>query len=259
MTEKVQTSPAEGQSWSAEGYVTHASFVPQLGARVLDLLAPRPGEQILDLGCGDGKLTLKIAEQGALVVGVDSSPELLASAQGAGLNVSQMDGQSLTFNHEFDAVFTNAALHWMPDLDSVLGGVQRALRARGRFVGEFGGHGNVAAIVTALRGALALKGLAGPDRFPWVFPTVERFRRLLECHNFDVGMIELEPRPTPLPTGVSGWLETFAGPFLHGLGEGEREGVITETLRLLEPSLCDDEGRWTADYVRLRFTATLRD
>ena len=140
----------EAQSWSAEGYATNAGFVPVLGRAVLDLMDPKPGERILDLGCGDGTLTAQIAERGAAVVGVDASPDLLAAAKARGLDARLMDGQRLAFEAEFDAVFSNAALHWMLDQDAVADGVRRALKPGGRFVAECGGHGNIAAIATAL-------------------------------------------------------------------------------------------------------------
>src|SRR5688500_15143750 len=140
----------EAQSWSAEGYARNARFVADLGQPVLELLAPQPGERILDLGCGDGALTTKLVAAGATVVGGDASAELVAAAQALGLDARIADGQALAFEAEFDAVFSNAALHWMKQPDAVIAGVRRALKPGGRFVGEFGGHGNVAAIVTAL-------------------------------------------------------------------------------------------------------------
>jgi SAM-dependent methyltransferase len=245
--------PSPGQRWNAEGYAANARFVADLGAPVLDLLAPRPGEDVLDLGCGDGALTRTLAASGARVIGVDSSPELLASAAALGLDVRLADGQRLPFEAEFDAVFSNAALHWMPDPDAVLAGVRRALRPGGRFVGEFGGFGNVAAICTALLAALAAHGIDG--NVPWYFPTAEEYAAKLEAHGFAVGTIALIPRPTPLPTGMRGWLDTFASPFLAGVPDGERGAVLDEAAALLAPSLRDRGGRWSADYVRLRFAA----
>ena len=249
---------SEAQSWSAEGYATNAGFVPVLGRAVLDLMDPRPGERILDLGCGDGALTAQIAERGAAVVGVDASPDLLAAAKARGLDVRLMDGQRLAFEAEFDAVFSNAALHWMLDQDAVADGVRRALKPGGRFVAECGGHGNIAAIATALLASLDRIGVDGRRRFPWVFPTPDACRARLERHGFSVRLAELIPRPTPLPTGIEGWLSTFANPFLAGLSEDDRRSVVRHAVTLLAPSLCDEQGRWTADYVRLRFFAELR-
>lgn len=247
----------EAQTWSAQGYAENAAFVPAYGEAVVDLLAPQPGERILDLGCGDGALTLEIAKRGAAVLGIDSSVELLAQAQAHGLETQRMDGQTLTFEGEFDAVFTNAALHWMRDHEAVVQGVRRALKPGGRFVGEFGGHGNVAAIVTALVAALERRGIDGAAKVPWVFPTAEEWRDRLERRGFRVEISALLPRPTPLPTGMEGWLATFANPFVAELSPAERNDTLALAVRLLAPALRTSEGQWTADYVRLRFAATL--
>ena len=254
MTER----PDAGQAWTADSYARNARFVADLGAPVLALLAPRAGERILDLGCGDGALTAQIAAAGARVVGCDASPDLLAAARARGLDARHADGHALPFEAEFDAVFSNAALHWMSrDPAAVVAGVRRALRPGGRFVGEFGGHGNVAAVVTALLAALAARGVDGAPAFPWYFPTAGEYRTLLETEGFTVESIALVPRPTPLPTGLKGWLETFAQPFTRQLPEEERAPALAQTERLLAPSLRDAAGAWTADYVRLRFAARL--
>ena len=247
----------ETQTWLTERYDRNARFVSDLGAPALELLAPAPGERILDLGCGDGVLTKRIAEAGADVLGVDMADELLATAREAGLEVQKMDGQALTFEAEFDAVFSNAAMHWMRDADAVISGVARALKPGGRFVAEFGGFGNVAAIITALVAALARRGHDSTARIPWYFPTPEDYAAKLEAHGFEVERIELIPRPTPLPTDMRGWLETFCENFVSVLPVEERGTVLDEAVALLRPSLCAPDGRWTADYVRLRFRARL--
>lgn len=247
----------EAQSWSAEGYARNARFVADLGQPVLELLAPRPGERILDLGCGDGALTVKLVQAGADVVGADASAELVAAARALGLDARIADGQALDFGPEFDAVFSNAALHWMRQPDAVIAGVRRALKPGGRFVGEFGGHGNVAAIVTALVAALNARGLDGAARVPWFFPTPAEYAAKLETQGFRVDSIGLVPRPTPLPTGMRGWLDTFANPFLDGIDAAARASILDEAQALLAPSLRDQSGNWSADYVRLRFAATL--
>lgn len=247
----------ETQTWSAQDYAENAAFVPAYGGEVLHLLDLQPGDRVLDLGCGDGALTREIAGRGAAVLGVDSSAELLEAARARGVPTQRMDGQALSFEAEFDAVFTNAALHWMRDHDAVVQGVRCALRPGGRFVGEFGGHGNVAAIVTALVAVLDRKGLNGAVRIPWTFPTAQEWQERLERHGFEVQLATLIPRPTPLPTGMEGWLATFANPFVSDLGCAEREAVLAEAIRLLAPALRTQDGSWTADYVRLRFAAVL--
>lgn len=243
------------QWWQADGYVRNAGFVAELGTPVVDLLAPRQGERILDLGCGDGRLTAEIARRGAAVVGVDGSVELLAVARSRGLEVIQTDAHELRFAGEFDAVFSNAALHWMHHPERVIAGVQRSLKPGGRFVGEFGGHGNVAAIVTALVAVLWQRGIDGKARLPWYFPTAEEYAKRLSEGGFAVRSIELFPRPTPLPTDMAGWLDTFAGPFFSDFTLLDRAVAINEVVALLAPSLQDESGQWTADYVRLRFIA----
>ena len=244
-------------TWHAGRYATNARFVADLGAPVLALLAPQPGEHILDLGCGDGALTEKLAAAGVAVVGVDVSPQMIEAACARGIDARVMDGQALQFAGEFDAVFSNAALHWMRDPDAVIAGVARALRPGGRFVGEFGGHGNVAAIKVALMAVLARRGHDGRMAIPWYFPTPDAYRAKLETHGFAVGQIELIPRPTPLPTDMAGWLDTFAETFFARLEPAARPAARDEVLELLRPSLCDERGRWTADHVRLRFAARL--
>jgi SAM-dependent methyltransferase len=255
MVPVMQQDQAAGQSWSAKGYRHHAGFVAELGRPVVDLLAPRPGERILDLGCGDGALTAELAALGVDVVGCDASPELLAAAAAKGLKTVLADGHDLPFEAEFDAVFSNAALHWMSRPDEVIAGVVRALRPGGRFVAEFGGMGNVAAISTGLRAVLGEVGVDALAVRPWYFPSPAEYRRRLERHGFRVEEIELIPRPTPLPTGMAGWLETFGDPFLRHVPEADRPGVVDRVVALLEPALCDAAGNWTADYVRLRFRA----
>jgi SAM-dependent methyltransferase len=244
-----------GQEWRTDTYVANAAFVAELGAPVVELLAPKSGELILDLGCGDGRLTEKIAATGARLIGADASPDLLATAHDRGLAVARTDGHALPFAPVFDAVFSNAALHWMTRPEAVIAGVRRALKPGGRFVGEFGGHGNVAAIATALLAVLARRGIDGRRHYPWFFPTTDEYARLLEAGGFAVREIALIPRPTPLPTGMRGWLSTFADPLLTALPEADRSIAVDEAVALLAPSLCDSKGGWTADYVRLRFAA----
>ncbi len=247
----------EAQHWCASDYAHHARFVADLGAPLLGLLAPQPGERILDLGCGDGALTERIQAAGAAVVGVDGSADMVRAAQARGLTAHIMDGQDLRFDAAFDAVFSNAALHWMPDADAVLAGVARACKPGGRFVGEMGGHGNVAAIATALRAVLIRHGVAPDAIFGWFFPTAESYAARLSRAGFLVRSIELIPRPTRLPTGMEGWLAIFSAPFLREVPENLHARILAETEALLAPALRDESGGWVADYVRLRFVATL--
>ena len=244
------------QDWSPETYAENARFVADLGMPVVEWLNPQAGERILDLGCGDGALTLKLKELGCEVVGIDSSPNLIHAAQALGLDARLMDGQNLQFKDEFDAVFTNAVLHWIKQPDAVIQGVGQALKPGGRFVGEFGGHGNVSAIETALHTVLKQRGMDAESLNPWYFPTAEDYQLRLEANGFSVNDIQLIPRPTLLPTELRGWLTTFANPFINAIEPTDRDAFLEDVIALSKPILCDASGHWTADYVRLRFSAT---
>jgi len=248
------------QEWNSARYAENARFVSDLGEPVLNLLAPRPGERILDLGCGDGHLTERIVLRGAQVVGIDSSPDMVEAAQRRGIDARMLDAYRLEFDSEFDAVFSNAALHWMKrDPDTVIRATRRALKQDGRFVGEMGGHGCVAAITVALCASLEHHEIKNvPAVIPWYFPTCDEYSKRLQAAGFEVESIELIPRPTPLPTGMRGWLETFAIPFMGMLAEEKRSQFLDEVTERLRPMLCDSSQRWTADYMRLRFLARLR-
>jgi len=246
------------QTWDPQGYGRNAAFVPTLGLPVVEWLEPRPGERVLDLGCGDGALTEAIVGRGCEVVGVDTSSELLAAARVRGLDARFMDGQRLAFNAEFDAVFSNAALHWMNRPADVISGVRRALRPGGRFVGELGAEGNLTIIHGALRRALLRRGVDPSPCEITYFPSAEQYRAELEQGGFRVARIETFPRPTPLPTGMAGWLSTFGLSYLNAVPEGERVAVVAEVGEAVRPDLCDAEGNWYADYVRLRFAAFAR-
>jgi trans-aconitate methyltransferase len=250
------TTPAL-QRWDPARYEQNARFVSDLGAPVLELLAPRSGERILDLGCGDGALTERIGATGAHVVGVDAAEPFVAAARARGLDARVMDGSRLTFEGAFDAVFSNAALHWMPDADAVLAGVRRALVPGGRFVGEMGGHGNVTAIRLAVDVAVTRRGIEPATYAPWYFPTAEEYAARLDAAGFAIDTIALVSRLTPIPD-MGGWIDTFAEPFFAALDAGARVAARDDAVAMLRPFLCDRAGRWTADYVRLRFAAHAR-
>jgi trans-aconitate methyltransferase len=245
------------QIWDADSYEKNARFVTELGAPALELLAPQPGERILDVGCGDGVLTRQIADRGCRVVGVDSSAAFVAAARMRGLEVVEASAAAMEFGPEFDAVFSNAALHWMKDADAVIERVAGACKPRGRFVAEMGGHNCVQTIVDALEAELDRRGRDGASANPWFFPTVEDYRARLTRHGFEVRYMALIPRPTPLPGDVLGWLTTFAASFAAVLPEAERQDYLECVRNRVRPTLCDANGNWTADYVRLRFDAHL--
>jgi SAM-dependent methyltransferase len=247
------SAAAPDQHWDPARYRKSGAFVPELGLPVVELLDPRPGERILDLGCGDGVLTRAIADLGADVVGLDRSVAQVAAARGLGLAVAVADGAALPVRQAFDAVFSNAALHWMRNPAAVIAGVRRALKPGGRFVGEMGGHGNIAAIASALVAALDRRRLGGAESLPWYFPTAEEYGALLERGGFAVRSIRLTPRPTPLPGDISDWIEMFAAGPLAAVPERDRPAFLGEIRDALAPSLRAADGSWTADYVRLRF------
>lgn len=243
------------QHWDPQQYVREAGFVARYGIEVLALLKPQTGERILDLGCGDGALTQYLVQAGCQVVAVDSSVEQVAAARARGLDATVVDGHKLQFEPEFDAVFSNAALHWMKDQHSVLRGVRHALRPGGRFVGELGAAGNVGKIVAAIEQEMHLLGLVADDFNPWYFPTVREYQALLEACGFTLNYIEKIPRPTPLPSDIVGWLELFAESFISAVPALAREGFLTAVRTRLQPELLQANGQWLADYVRLRFEA----
>src|SRR4051794_11564161 len=197
--------------WSPADYASNAAFVPQLGDAVLRLLAPMPGELILDLGCGDGVLTRRIVEAGAQAIGLDSSPEMVEAARARGIDAFVADAENMDLGRfgQFDAVFSNAALHWMLDPDAVASGIFAALRDGGRFVGEMGGEGNLANLRQALRDELAARGYGLPAQDPAWYASVEEFVRLYCVAGFDEVRADLIERPTPLPGGIADWVRTF--------------------------------------------------
>lgn len=249
-----KTNPSS--RWDAADYAANAAFVPALGAPVVALLAPQAGERILDLGCGDGVLTAGLVEAGAEVVGIDAGEGMIASAKAKGLDARLGDGQALAFSNEFDAVFSNAALHWMLDRDAVAAGVFRALKPGGRFVGEMGGEGNVATLRDGIRRELTARGYPVPAEDPQWYPSIGDFTEVYRQAGFVDIDARLIPRPTPLPAGVAGWLTTFRAGFMDQaqVPDEEQPTVARAVEERLAPALRQPDGRWVADYVRLRFT-----
>lgn len=246
-----------GQSWNTEAYAANGRFVANLASGVVELLAPQAGERILDVGCGDGALTEQIAARGAQVKGVDSSLAMLDAAKKRGLDVEHHSADALPYRSEFDAVFSNAALHWLSadKHPALLAAIHRSLKPGGRFVAEMGGQGNIAAIRTALSAVLEPYGIDTEEAAASFYPAPTVYRRLLESAGFTVNSIELIPRPTPLPGGMDTWLETFRNGVLDRLAPQDRASARNKTVQLLEPILRDGDGNWVADYVRLRFSA----
>lgn len=247
--------------WTPNDYAQHAAFVPALGAAVVEQLKPLPGELILDLGCGDGALTAIIAGAGASVIGLDSSPEMVEAARARGVDAFVADAETLDLASQadrfgkFDAVFSNAALHWMLDADAVATGVHAVLKDGGRFVGEMGGAGNLERLRGAMRDELEGRGYRMPASDPAWYPTVEEFARLYGVAGFMEVQAHLFARPTDLASGISGWVKTFRAGLLDVamVPEWERDDIALAVERRVEPDLRKADGTWFADYVRLRF------
>lgn len=246
---------SQRQKWSTTLYESNARFVGDLAARAVELLNPRSGERILDIGCGDGYLTEKIAATGATMSGVDYSPELVAVAQARGLDVRVGNAEEIEFFQEFDGAFSNAAMHWMRRADAVVRGVARALKPSGRFVGEFAGARNAYYIRQAVHEALTRRGFDAEEIDPWYLPEAGEYREVLEGGGLTVSHIELFDRPVVIDYPVRDWIRTFGSPYLTVLDEKERDPLLDEVTRQLAPRLLGKDGRWTIDYTRLRFRA----
>ena len=257
MTDRVREAGAE---WDANLYNAKHDFVWKYGSDVVSLLDPRAGESILDLGCGTGHLTAQIAESGAHVTGVDRSAEMVAAARLAypNLKFQISDARRLPYRDEFDAVFSNATLHWIHEPELVLQGVWRALRPGGRFVAELGGKGNIRAMQEAFDQALVELGAAKAGEVqPWYYPSVSEYSMFAERNGFEVRLVTLFDRPTGLADGAAGmrnWITMFGADYLAKAGETEREEFLGRVEEILRPKLFRD-GQWWADYRRLRLIA----
>jgi trans-aconitate methyltransferase len=245
------------QVWDAGLYDAKHGFVWQYGASLVELLAPRPDERILDLGCGTGHLTARIAETGASVIGLDASAEMLGQARSAypHLEFVQADARDFRFDTLFDAVFSNATLHWVSPPEAVVRCVAAALKPGGRFVAEFGGRGNVRLTVAALHSAAGRLGLA-LDGLHWYYPSVAEYATLLEAGGLEVRFATLFDRPTPLAgeAGLRDWVRMFCGGPLDTVPAGRREEFLRAVEDAARPGLFRDGG-WFADYRRLRVVA----
>ena len=240
--------PASTSDWDAADYARVGGFVPALGTAALDLLDPQPGETILDVGCGDGTLTLSIKQRGAEVVGIDNNLSMIAAPRANGLDARLMDAAELKFAEAFDAAFSNATLHWVLDKERAARAIWFALKFGGRFCGEMGGDGNLARLREALDDVLVLRGFGPPTYAANWYPTVAEFTALYEAAGFEAVDARLVERPTRLEHGVAAWVTTFRKGWL------DRAGVPEEERPAIAEAVAERVGSDVADYVRLRFS-----
>jgi trans-aconitate methyltransferase len=246
---------SELQQWDAGQYQVNGRFVAHLATDALALLAVRPGERVLDIGCGDGYLTDCLRRAGADLVGFDYSPEMVAAARARGLDVRLGNAERLYFHREFDAVFSNAALEWMRLADRVAQGAFEALKPGGRFVGEFAGARNIAAVREAVNQALIRRSINPEDVDPWYLPTAGDYQHVLENAGFELSYISWYVRPLVIDYSLGEWLETFASPYLTVLPPDTRPAFLEEVTEELAATLQRPDGRWTLDCTLLRFRA----
>ena len=249
---RISLRPKPLMSWDPQDYQKRHAYVFQYGEALLDLLAPQAGERILDLGCGAGQLTAAIARTGAMVFGIDSSPEMIAQALAnfSALDFRIGDATNFSVDQPLDAVFSNAALHWVRNAEAVAACVSRALKPAGRLVAELGGRGNVQSIANAIREVL------GPVELPWFFPSIGEYTSVLETHGLEVRRAELFDRPTRVEgeDGMEHWLSVFGGSLVAGMPDVGQKEIWRAVAQKLRPQFYRDGG-WTLDYRRLRVVA----
>jgi trans-aconitate methyltransferase len=245
-------------NWNASLYDQKHAFVFEYGKGFIPLLDPQPRESILDLGCGTGHLTKTIAESGAHVIGIDSSPQMIETARATypELEFLIADARDFSFNDPFDAIFSNATLHWVRPPESAVRCISASLKTGGRFVAEFGGKGNVSTIITAVQQALRELMHTEVD-FAWYYPSIGEYASLLEQHGLAVKSAMLFERPTPLEDGEMGlrnWIRMFGGRVFQSIPEAVKQQILERTEEIARPNLFRDN-QWVADYVRLRIVA----
>lgn len=247
-------------NWNVELYNNKHGFVHQYGEQLIEILDPKPGELILDLGCGAGQLTNKIAGFGAKVIGLDSSAEMIESAKHSfpELEFHILDAADFRFKAPFDVIFSNAALHWVTDQEKAVQCIYQNLKKGGRLVVEFGGRGNVDSIVQALKKALIQFGYEENSKLNrWYFPSISEYTQLLENKGFEVVFAHLYDRPTLLDSpdaGIKDWIEMFGKDFFKGVSDSDKQRILNQVQNDVMDT-CFREGKWYADYRRIRIHA----
>jgi 2-isopropylmalate synthase len=243
--------------WNADKYNKHADFVSNLASPVIDLLEPKKDEHILDLGCGDGTLAVEMEKLGANVIAVDLSKSMVEKTKEKGIKAFVMSATELTFENEFDAIFSNAVLHWVKDANEAIKKISKSLKSNGRFIAEFGGCGNIKYLTEAMQEVFDNHKEFGSFNNPWYFPKDTEYKQLLENNGFNVEYIELIPRSTKIDD-ISNWLDIFANGIVSHLTDEQQKQFKQEVRAILKPKIYSEEDGWVADYVRLRLKATKR-
>ncbi len=244
----------ETNTWDTNKYKNHANFVSNLALPVVELLNPKKDEIILDLGCGDGTLALEIQKYGTKVIGVDLSENMINKAKEVGIEAYVMSATELNFENKFDAVFSNAVLHWVKEPKKAIEKIYKSLKKQGRFIAEFGGYGNIKYLTDAMQQVFDLHPEYGKFNNPWYFPSDEEYKQFLENNGFEVEYIKLIPRPTKIDD-ISNWLDIFANGIVSHLTQEQQKQFKDEVREILKPIIFNEQDGWIADYVRLRLKA----
>lgn len=242
-------------AWDPAHYGAHGRFISEYGIELVEWLSPQAGERILDFGCGDGYVTHEIARSGAEVVGADHDARMVEATRARGLDARLVDGADITFDAEFDAVFSNSVLQWIRQPEPVIGGLTRALRPGGRLVADVAGLGNLAAVLVAMRAVSDELGGDPALAFPFYAPTAGEFGALLETTGLRIERLETSPRYTALPSELWNWIGSIFAPFFSQFDEATNEHAKERVLALVEPVLRDAAGQWHIDHVRIRVIA----
>jgi trans-aconitate methyltransferase len=239
---------------STENFKNKESFIADLAAPILEMLEPKEGEEILDLGCGDGTLALEIKKAGAKVQGVDLNTDKVIKAREKGIDASVANITQISFDNQFDAIFSNAVLNWVQNQTHAIHNVHKALKNGGRLIAEFGGDGNIKTITDAMQEVFASDSDFGSFKNPWYYPSASEYKALLEDNGFKVEYCELVEKPTRV-VNIDMWLDAFAAGIISHLTKDEKIEFKNRVKKILEPKLYTKEDDWTLDYVRLRVKA----
>lgn len=244
----------ESNDWNATKYNKHADYVSNLGMPVIDLLDPQKNERILDLGCGEGTLASKIQKFDTEVIALDLSADMVEKTKAKGIEAYVMSATELKFKNEFDAVFSNAVLHWVKERNTAISKIHTALKNGGRFIAEFGGYENIKYLTDAMQEVFNNNPEYGRFNNPWYFPKDTEYKKLLESNGFKVEYIEIIPRPTQIDD-ILNWLTVFANGIVSHLSKEQQKNFKNEVREILKPKIYTEENGWVADYVRLRLKA----